>query len=59
MLDKLKTFNINNKKSSTPEEIEKQFEMTRNDYLKEMNKVRKKYQTKFMKLTSAYGAISL
>lgn len=58
MLRRFRTFNIT-KKHNTPEEIEKQFEMTRNDYLREVSKVRKKYEAKFLKLASAYGTMSL
>lgn len=59
MLRRFRTFNITKKQNTTPEEIEKQFEITRNDYLREVNKVRKKYEAKFVKLASAYGTMSL
>lgn len=52
------TFNIT-KKPTTAEDIEKEFEATRNNYLREISKVRKKYETKLLKLASAYGTMSL
>lgn len=58
MLNRFKTFN-NIKKEASPEEIERQFEMTRNDYLRDMNRVRRKYKNKFLKLASAYGIACL
>lgn len=53
MLNELITFNIS-KKQNSPEEIEREFEMTRNNYLRDVAKVRRKYETKLRKLASAY-----
>ena len=58
MLNKLRTLNIG-KKQHSPEEIEIQFEITRANYLKDLDKVRKKYASKLLKLTSAYGSTCL
>lgn len=54
MLSRLLTLN-SSKKQNNPEEVERQFEITRTNYLRDMNKVRRKYESKFMKLAATYG----
>lgn len=53
MLGNLRT--LNNLRKASPNEIEIQFEQTRENYLKDLDKVRKKYAMKFMKLSSMYS----
>lgn len=57
MLIKMLTLNICKKRHDV-KEIEKEFELTRANYLRDLNRIRKKYKGKFMKLTSAYGNAS-
>ena len=53
MLEFVRTLNIG-KKHHTPEEIELEFEITRENYLKDLDKIRKKYANKLLKLSSIY-----
>lgn len=55
MLEALRTLNITSKRTHTPEEIEKEFELTRANYLKEMEQVKQKYAAKLLALTASYG----
>lgn len=57
MLNVLRTLNITSRRAYTPEEIEKEFELTRADYLREVEQVRRKYAAKLQALTASYGEV--
>lgn len=48
-----------NGKKSSPEDLEKKFQSTRSEYLKDLDKLRKKYASKLLKITTTYGTTCL
>ena len=46
---------LNKGKKTEAELIEEKFEITRAQYLRDLDKIRKKYAAKFLKLSSMYG----
>lgn len=56
MLTNFKTLNNSNKR---PEAIERKFESTRSDYLKELDQLRRKYAHKFIQLSKEYDSACL
>jgi len=56
MLSKLLTLNMT-KKPDDATRIEKEFKLTRASYLRDLNKIRKKYELKLKKLIADYGSV--